>query len=66
MLDDIQKDDVLVVLHALQQLKQKIPHNLMNVRWSTRLSRPPERFSPSLSSILLTDVGELEFYDEAM
>lgn len=38
----------------------------MNVRWSTRLSRPPERFSPSLYSILLTDVGEPECYDEAM
>ena len=38
----------------------------MNVRWSTRLSRPPKRFSPSLYSILLIDVGELECYDEDM
>jgi len=36
----------------------------VDVRQSTRLSRPPERFSPSLYSILLTDAGELEGYDE--
>ena len=44
----------------------KIPHTPVNVRQSTRLSRPLERFSPSLYSILLTDVGELECYDEAV
>ena len=38
----------------------------MNVRWSTRKIRPPERFSSSLYSILLTDAGEPECYDEAM
>ena len=38
----------------------------MNVRQSTRLSRPLERFSSSLYSILLTDVGEPECYDRAM
>ena len=38
----------------------------MTVRRSTRQSRPPERFSPSFYSILLTDAGELECYDEAM
>ena len=38
----------------------------MNVRQSTRQIRPPERFSPSLYSILLIDVGEPECYDEAM
>ena len=38
----------------------------MNVRQSTRQIRPPERFSPSLYSILLTDAGEPECYDEAM
>ena len=36
------------------------------VRRSTRLSRPPERYSPSLYYLLLTDSGEPESYDEAM
>ena len=66
MLDDIQKDDVLVVPHAPQQPQQQIPHTLENVRRSTRLSRPPKRFYPSLYSILLTDAGELECYDEVV
>ena len=38
----------------------------MNVRWSKRLSRPPKLFFPFLYSILLTDAGELECYDEAV
>jgi hypothetical protein len=38
----------------------------MNVRRSSRISRPPKRFSPSLYSILLTDAREPECYDEAM
>ena len=46
--------------------KKKIPHTPVNVRWSTRQIRPLERFSPSLYSILLTDVGEPECYDEAV
>ena len=63
VLDDTPKDDVPTIPHGLQQLQQQIPHTPVNVRRSTRLSRPPERFSPSLYSILLTDVGELEYYD---
>ena len=38
----------------------------MNVRWSTRLIRPLEIYSPSLYSILLIDVGEPECYDEVV
>ena len=38
----------------------------MNVRWSTRISRPLERFFASLYSFFLTDVGEPECYDEAV
>ena len=63
MLDDTQKEDFPIVPHAFQQ---KISHNPLNVRCSTRLIRPPERFSPSLYSILLTDVGEPKCYDKAM
>ena len=38
----------------------------MNVRRSTRLSRPLERSLPSLYSILLTNASEPECYDEAV
>ena len=38
----------------------------MNVRWSTRKTGPPPIFSPSLYSILLTDAGEPECYDEVV
>ena len=45
VLDDTPKYDVPTVPHDLQQ---QIPHTPVNVRRSTRLSRPPERFFPSL------------------
>ena len=66
VLDDTPKYGVPVISHGVQQLQQQIAHTLMNLRWSTRLSRPPKRFSPSLYSILLTDAGEPKCYDEAM
>ena len=59
MLDDTPKDDGPTIPHDVQQQKQQIPHTPVNVRWSTRKIRPPERFSPSLYSILLTDVVNL-------
>ena len=43
-----------------------MPHTLMNVKWSTRMTRPPKRFSSSLYSILLIDVGEPKFYVEVV
>ena len=64
MLGDTPKANVLAIPNDLQEPRQQIPHTLVNVRQSTRLSRPPERFSPSLYSILLTDVGERECHDE--
>ena len=63
MLDDTPKDDVPAIPHDVQQ---QIPHILVNVRRSTRQIRPPERFSPSLYSILHIDASEPESYDEAM
>ena len=66
MLEDSQKDDVLVAHHAPQQPQQQIPCTLVNVTWSKRISRPPKRFSPSLYSILLTDAGEPKCYDEVV
>ena len=48
VLDDTPKFDVPVIPNDVQQPQQKIPHTLVNVRWSTRLSRPTDKFSPSL------------------
>ena len=64
VLDDTPKADIPAIPHDVQQQQQQIPHTQVNVRWSTRKIRPPERFSPSLYSILLTNVGEPECYDE--
>jgi hypothetical protein len=47
-----------------QQTKQKTPTTV--VRRSTRITRPPQHFLPSLFHILLTDGGEPETYDEAL
>jgi hypothetical protein len=38
----------------------------MAVRRSTKVSRPPQRYSPSLFHILLTDSGEPETFVEAL
>ena len=66
MLDDTLKDDVLAIPHDVQQPQKQIPYTPVNVRRSTRQIRPPEIFSRSLYSILLTDAGEPECYDEAV
>ena len=51
----------------VQSQEQQEPQTPASVvRRSTRLSRPPERYSPSLYYLLLTDSGEPESYDEAM
>ena len=59
-------DDIPTIPHDVQQPQQQIPYTLVNVRWSKGISRPLERFSPSLYSILLIDVGEPECYDEVV
>ena len=66
VLDDTPKDDLPAIPHDVQQQQKQIPHTPVNVRLSTRQTRPLEIFSPSLHSILVTDVGEPECYDEAM
>lgn len=58
------KNKMPLVPDAQQQ--QVIPQTPISVRRSTRLSRPLERFSPSLYFILLTDSSEPEGYEEAM
>ena len=48
------------------QEQQQVPQTPTNVRKSTRLSRPLERFSPSLYYSLMIDSSEPECYEEAM
>jgi hypothetical protein len=51
----------------VQQQEKQVPQNPTSVvRRYTRLNRPPERYSPSLYYLLLTDSGELECYEVAM
>ena len=66
VLDDTPKDDVPAIPHDVQQVKQQIPHTPVSVGQTKRLSRPLERFFPSLYSILLTDASEPKCYDEAV
>ena len=47
-----------------QQQAPQTPES--GVRRSTKISRPLERYSPSLYYLLLTDSGEPECYEEAM
>lgn len=65
VLDYTPNSDFPVVPHSLQQ-QPKISQTLMNIRLSKRLSRPLDRFTPSLYSILLIDFSEPKGYDEAM
>jgi hypothetical protein len=51
----------------VQQQEQQVPQTPASVvRRSTRLSRPPERYSPSFYYLLLTDSSEPKCYEEAM
>ena len=47
-----------------QQQAPQTPES--GVRRSTRISRPPERYFPSLYYVLSSDSGEPECYEEAM
>ena len=51
----------------VQQQEKQVPQTPTSfVRRSTRLSIPPERYSPSLYYLFLTHSGEPECYEEAM
>jgi hypothetical protein len=51
----------------VRKQEQQVPQTPASVvRISARLSIPPERYSPSLYYLLLTDFGEPECYEEAM
>ena len=64
VLDEIKENEVPKVPENQEQ--QQVPETPANVRRSTRLTRPPERFSHSLYYLLMIDSGEPECYEEVM
>jgi hypothetical protein len=69
VLDEISEKEIpkLPENQNVQQQQKQVPQTLASVvRKSTRLSRPPERYSPSLYYLLLIDSGEPKCYEEAM
>eukprot|EP00253_Pinus_taeda_P002267 PITA_02267 len=74
VLDEITKKVKVPENNNNQQPKQQQPPQQQQapqtpescVRRSTRISRPPEQYSPSLYYLFLTDSGEPECYEEAM
>jgi hypothetical protein len=69
VLDEITEKEIPKVPENqnVQQQEKYVPQTLASViRRSTRLSRPPERYSLSLYYLLLIDSGEPECYEEVM
>jgi hypothetical protein len=69
VLDEITEKQILKVPknQNVKQQEQQVPQiPASDVRRSTNLSRPPERYSPSLYYLLLIDFGEPKCYEEAM
>ena len=68
MLDEIKENEIpKAPENQNDQEQQEVPQTPASVvRKSTRLSRPPERYSPSLYYALLIDSGEPEGYEEVM
>ena len=64
MLDDIKENEVPKAPKNTEQ--QQVPQTRANVTISTRLSRPLERFYPSLYYLLMIYNGEAECYEEAV
>ena len=65
MIDEIKENDIpKAPKNQNDQQQQEVPQTPTSVvRKSTRLSRPPEWYSPSLYYALLTDSGEPEGYE---
>ncbi|KAE8661431.1 putative WRKY transcription factor 4 [Hibiscus syriacus] len=59
--EEISGNDVQISPEAIQE--EPCTHEL---RRSSRIPKPTQRYSPSLHYLLLTENGELECYDEAM
>jgi hypothetical protein len=69
VLDDITEKKIPKELENqnVQQQEQQVPQTPVGVvRKSTRLSIPPERYSPSLYYLLLSDSGEPECYEKTI
>jgi hypothetical protein len=69
VLDEITEKEIPKELENqnVQQQEQQVPQTPASVvRISTRLIIPPERYSPLLCYLLLTDSGEPECYEEEM
>ena len=64
VLDETPKKEMPLVPNAQQQ--QIIQKSPVSVRHSTQWSRFPERFSPSLYSILLTNSSEPKEYKDVI
>jgi len=64
VLDEIKENEVPKVPENQEQ--QQVSETPTTVRRSTKLSRLPERYSPSMYYLLMTDSGEPECYEEAM
>ena len=64
VLDEMKENEVPKALENHEQ--QQVPETPANVTKYTRLSRPPEQFSPSLYYLLMTDSGEPQCYEEGM
>ena len=62
--DEIKENEVLKPPENQEQ--QQVPETSATIRKYTRLSRPPEQFSPSLYYLLMTNSGEPKCYEEAM
>ena len=50
--------------NVASQVDQSTP--VAEVHRSSKIIRPPQRYSPALNYLLLTDGGEIECYDEAL
>ena len=61
-LDELTK--ILSKENANSQVDLSTP--IAEVRRSSKNTRHPQRYSPALNYLLLTDGGELECYDEAL
>ena len=64
VLDEIKENKVPKAPENQEQ--QQVPKSPATIRKSMRLSRPHERFSPSLYYLLMTDSGEPECYEKEM
>ena len=69
MLEDINEEDIASRVQGNPEHLDEDPEQVtppLKIRRATRVSRPTQRYSPSLYYLLLTDGGKPECYAEAM